>query len=89
MFNIHNSFCKGELSRHLSVFVESTLHPFGVELTADRIGKKFCSATCPEDITVNNGVLGSRSEDCDEEEIDIINTGKYMTMICILTNKAM
>jgi len=55
------------------------LHPFGVELTADRIGKKFTSVTdSGEIITEATEMLrGTPIEICEEEDIDIINTGKH------------
>jgi hypothetical protein len=59
-------------------FTESTLHPFGVELTADRIGIKFSSVTdSGEIITEATEMLrGAATEIGEEEDIDIINTGK-------------
>lgn len=57
------------------IFAESTLHPFGVELTADRIGKKFSSVTCPTEIISSDLKDSSIIEINEEEDVDIINMG--------------
>lgn len=51
------------------------MHPFGVELTADRIGKKFSSVTCQREIIPTDNCSESPVDVGDEEEIDIIGTG--------------
>ncbi|CAC5399046.1 YEATS domain-containing protein 2 [Mytilus coruscus] len=59
-------------------YLESTLHPFGVELTADRIGKKFSSVTCPLEIVSSDLKDGSTIEINEEEDVDIINMEQFI-----------
>ncbi|XP_052092646.1 YEATS domain-containing protein 2-like [Mytilus californianus] len=59
-------------------YQESTLHPFGVELTADRIGKKFSSVTCPVEIVSSDLKDGSTIEINEEEDVDIINMEQFI-----------
>ncbi|VDI57973.1 Hypothetical predicted protein [Mytilus galloprovincialis] len=59
-------------------YLESTLHPFGVELTADRIGKKFSSVTCPTEIISSDLKDSSIIEINEEEDVDIINTEQFI-----------
>ncbi|XP_063425180.1 YEATS domain-containing protein 2-like isoform X2 [Mytilus trossulus] len=59
-------------------YLESTLHPFGVELTADRIGKKFSSVTCPSEIISSDLKDSSIIEINEEEDVDIINMEQFI-----------